>query len=151
MKSLYTKPPEENHYLGKKDGRVFVISRKYHQDLFVIAPFYHTAFATLNRMIVVDVDVEVLDDLAELNQLFPETDGSEVMSVSLDQSGYYRIINEFLIELGLLQDIADKPIVRGLNTGVMLYDLEKMRKSEVFQEQLKKENYKILLESYYLK
>jgi len=149
MKSLYTTAPEANHKIGESEGRVMVISKKYHQDLFVIAPFYPAAFTKLDRLVVVDADVEIREDLSQLNQLFPETNGPEVMSVSLDQSGYYWYMKEYLTQkLGLLQDIVDKPIIRGLNTGVVLYNLEKMRQDETYQEQLKSENYEKLLKSY---
>ncbi|XP_023326036.1 uncharacterized protein LOC111699566 [Eurytemora carolleeae] len=131
MKTLFSK--EETLPL-KHEGAVVVISPKYREDLFYIGPFYHTSFPSLNRLMVFDVDLEIKEDLAVLNKQFDTMDSSEVIGVVLDQTGYYFHMSEYITKTNGVSLPQDK--ILGLNTGVVLFNLEEMRKSELYLEQV---------------
>ena len=59
---------------------VLVPSTKYVQDLFYIAPFYHTEFPErLEKLIVLDVDLEVRIDIGRLATYFDKFASDEVI------------------------------------------------------------------------
>jgi len=125
-----------------------MISPKYSQDLFYIGPFYAPAFSQLSRLMVFDVDLEVMEDLSTLHNYFHQMESEESIAVALDQTGFYLASSEILDKGGLLKHIEDRSLLWGLNTGVVLYDLEKLRSNKIFQHQLQIENFSILSKSY---
>merc|ERR550517_423233 len=68
-----------NNLLKNKDGITFVPSFKYTLDLFYILPFYHIEFPVgLQRLMVLDVDIEVYCDLRKLWQHFQYFSSTQV-------------------------------------------------------------------------
>ena len=102
---------------------------KYRSDLFYIAPLYHKAFKKIKRLIFLDsTDLEFYDDILNL-QLEFENMGEKLFGVALDMSPHYR---NLIAELGgHHQSLLGLPGPKqGLNTGVVLFQLEKMRQSK---------------------
>ena len=110
---------------------------KYSADLFYIAPLYHRAFKNLDRLIFIDItDLHFYSDIAELAgewRLLGEG-GEAVMAVGRDMSPHYRkFLSDYLLEqpdseLGLPGGAR-----QGLNTGVVIFGLQRMRDSPAYQ------------------
>lgn len=110
---------------------------KYDLDLFFLAPFYPSFFPNLRKLIVVDLDVEFRVGVEELAQQFSLLDEEQLMALARDQSPYYPFIT----------GAQDKPR-KGLNSGVALYHLERMRSSLVYREELTRERMAQLSDKY---
>jgi len=141
-----------------EDGtaRVAAISSKYSEDLFYIGPFYGYEFTQMDRMIMVDADVAVREDLAYLYEYFDQMDSDELMGITTDQAGYYIGTTQWILQREKEKNKTfirtDDPIKqRGLNTGVVLYNLEKIRESETMREALKYDNIIQIKSDCYLK
>lgn len=105
---------------------------KYSSDLFYIGPLYHRAFVKLDRLIFIDTtDIHFFEDIKVLDDQFDKI-GDEIMGVGLDLSPHYR---KFLVDY--LVRHPDTPLglpgkQQGFNTGVVLYRLDNMRKSKLY-------------------
>jgi len=120
-----------------KDGITVVPSFKYTLDLFYILPFYHIEFPEgLQRLMVLDADIEVYCDLRKLWQHFRHFSSTQVLGVGLDQSPHYFSISGKYRKANPETSIG-KPgdLSQGVNTGVALYSLAGMRASEEYQRQ----------------
>ena len=66
-------------------------ARKYRDDLFLIAIFYHRVFP-FNRLIILDVDLKFKIDISELYDLFDDfenLDKNKLVAVGRDLSPHY--------------------------------------------------------------
>jgi len=135
-----------------KDGITFVPSFKYTLDLFYILPFYHIEFPVgLSRLMVLDVDIEVLCDLRKLWQHFQHFSPTQVMGVGLDQSPHYFSISSKYREANPETNIGQAgDLTQGVNTGVALYSLAAMRASKEFKQQACAESQASLAEEFML-
>lgn len=107
---------------------------KYSSDLFYIGPLYYRAFVNIERFIFIDVtDLEFFSDIEELHQQFDKMQ-SKVMGVGLDMSPHYRKNLKRYLELRPNSDLGLPGPKQGLNTGVVLYHLENMRRSHIYNE-----------------
>ena len=106
---------------------------KYSSDLFYVGPIFHEAFKQLNKLLVIDVtDLEFFDNLSDLYKQFENFD-EELIGVGVDASPHYRKFLE-----NYLRDHPSSPLglpgsSQGLNTGVVLYRLDNMRKNKLYQ------------------
>jgi len=94
-------------------------------DLFFMAPFYHRLLNHLDQVIVVDMDLEFSVGVSELQGLFSHLGQDQIMGLVSDQSAYYPFMTS---GYGLPR--------QGVSTGVMLLQLDKMRESEEYNEEL---------------
>ena len=120
---------------------------KYTADLFYIAPLYHKAFTSLDRIIFIDSsDLEFFDDVLLLQEQFEKMD-EELLGVGLDLSPHYRNIISVLA--GDPQTSLGLPgHSQGFNTGVVLFQLDRMRQSEVLAHLLQPDKVQSLLDKY---
>jgi len=138
MKKLFCTNSEEEKVIN--ETTVVVMSQKYREDLFYIAPFYPMTFKNLERLMVFDVDLLLKEDLGVLNGYFDDMTGEECIGLALDQTGYYREFKQAFIEndmVGLLGMDIDDIRLHGTNTGVVLYHLERIRQNSLLVEQTK--------------
>jgi len=150
MKEIFSLPPDKKTFSKHNDTMVVVISPKYKEDLFYMAPFYPTAFKSLDRLLVFDVDLLLKEDLSVLSEYFDTMTGDECIALALDQLGYYKPWREYFIKNNLTERLSLKvndTRVRGTNTGVVLYHLEKIRANKELMEQVKPESMKELAKS----
>jgi len=128
--------PEFVHTFRNLNGTVG--SDKYDEDFFYIAPLYHLAFTSLKKMIVLDChDLEFHDDISKLAAEFTKMDDTEaVMGIGLDLSLHYRVMLTKYAEVHPDTQLGHPGPLQGFNSGVVLYDLEKMRKSQVYNSYL---------------
>jgi len=125
---------------------------KYSHDLFYIAPFYHETFPNLGHLIATDLDIEFRASVEELHEQFSLFSDSALMAAALDPTLRYKdAAREFLDlvsdnkilghrkgdSLGLNQTVGnDGGDFLGLNTGVVLFNLTRMRESADYKKQL---------------
>ena len=137
---------------------------KYKADLYYIAPFYHRHFPSLDKLIALDMtDLRFLDDIELLHDQFrqmkkeqiigrfqilpkmsplPPSSDSDCAGMGPDLSPHYHLALQSHYRPGLSQ---------GLNTGVVLYQLERMRSSQEYNKYLQPEFLPILQQKYQYK
>ena len=125
----------------------------YSEDLFYIAPIYHKAFASLDRIIFLDSkDLEFRSDIKLLQDQFAEMSEDAVISIGPDLTPHYR--NEVRRYRALHPDTGvggPGPGSQGYNSGVVLYRLDKMRVSAVYTEYIKPQGVDRLMTRYMYK
>jgi len=94
-------------------------------DLFYIAPFYHRLFMDQENLIVVDLDLEFMVGLDQVHRLFSTMTDKHVVAFVPDQSPYYPFTTG-----------ATQTPRQGVNSGLVLYKLDNMRKSREYNEEL---------------
>ena len=121
---------------------------KYSADLFYIAPLYFKAFSDLDKMIFLDVtDLDFFDGIKHLYKQFDNMD-QEWMGVGVETTPHYR---KFLARY--LEDHYGSPLglpgpQQGLNTGVVLFNLKRMRESRLYPEYLHPDRVDELIRKY---
>ncbi|TRY61033.1 hypothetical protein TCAL_01446 [Tigriopus californicus] len=103
-----------------------VEAAKYRDDLFMIGPFYHLIFP-FRRFIMLDIDLKFRIDIQELDAQFDLFEPEILMGVGLDLSPHYRHVLRYYREQNPGTHIGEPGRFQGLNTGVVLFDFEKMR------------------------
>jgi hypothetical protein len=115
----------------------FQTGDKYISDLFYIAPIYHRAFRSLDRMLVLDsTDLGIVSDLRELWDQQAEQEEEAVMAVGLDMAPHYFVNLQVYRKQNPGTNIGLPGRRQGLNTGVVLFHLERMRGSRLYNTYL---------------
>jgi len=108
------------------------IKDKYVNDLFYIAPMYHGAFMKLKNLIFLDsTDLEFFDDIKLLHDRFDKMD-KELIGAAVDLSPHYRKFLKNYLEENPDSELGLPGKRQGLNTGVMLFRLQEMRNSKLY-------------------
>jgi len=130
------------------------VGDKYISDLFYIGPIYHLAFTKLEKMIMLDsTDLGVVSDLKDLWSEFSELERSKdsLLAVGLDLAPhYFNQLNEYRRKWPSSK-VGQPGRLQGLNTGVVLYHLARMRESALYNSYLHPEAVDHLMERYHLK
>ena len=113
---------------------------RYVADLFYMAPLYPRAFVHLKELLVIDAtDLLFHCDILEVYQQFEQMKRQgALLGIGRDLSpNYHYVLTQYRIEnpgsnAGLPGD------TQGLNTGVVLYRLEALRSSPVYNSLLEK-------------
>jgi len=108
---------------------------KYSPDLFYISPFYHLVFP-FEKFIVIDADIEFKHSLKRLYKEFDKFLPSQLFGLAKDMSPFYRTTLAQFREENPGTEHGEIGRLQGLNTGVALFHLEKMRESGEFAEYL---------------
>lgn len=120
---------KDQAFFNAMKNRSMTQDMKYNADLFYISPLYHKAFTSLSKIIFLDSsDLHFYDDILLLQEQFNHMD-RQVIGVGLDLSPHYR---------NMVTDLAGNTWTslglpgprQGLNTGVVLFNLDKMRESK---------------------
>jgi hypothetical protein len=143
-KGIFTAMKRNSQQGHSRDG-------SYTEDLFYIAPVYHRAFTGLDRIIFLDSkDLEFYSDIKLLEDQFNFMDEA-IIGVGLELTPHYRaIIRDFILKhpnttLGLPGKM------QGFNTGVVLYRLDKMRESVLYNQYVTPEGVDHLMQKYMFK
>ena len=135
--------PRREYYFSHQPpehGVDIVFPPRYDRDLFFIAPFYHQHLPHLRQIIVVDLDIELRCSLSELSAQFDEFSEDQGMSIAANQSPYYYLATTAYRDLNPDTKVGQPGKYQGLNTGVVLMDLEKMRQSDFYNKETKLES-----------
>merc|ERR1719445_2151713 len=103
---------------------------KYVDKLFYLGPLYHKIFPTLGKLIFLDVDLDFYSDVKLLYSQFFKFSDSNLLGVGPDMSPHYRRNLEQFRAQHMNTIIGDPGHFQGFNTGVVLYNLERMRSSQ---------------------
>ena len=108
----------------------------YSEDLFYIAPIYHKAFASLNRIIFLDSkDLEFRCDIKLLEAQFDSMSETAVIGIGPDLTPHYRHeTREYRARHPDTRVGGPGPGAQGYNSGVVLYRLDRMRASAVYNK-----------------
>ena len=120
----------------------------YAQDLFYIAPIYHRVFVNLNKIIFLDSkDLEFFSDIKLLYDQF-NLMGDTIIGVSPELTPHYQTIlpQHLLIKSDSTKRVPS--IKQGLNTGVVLYRLDKMRNSTLYNWYVTQEGVDFLMKKF---
>lgn len=121
---------------------------KYSDDLFYIAPMYHGAFLKLDKLIYLDCsDIVFFDDIKLLSEQFSLM-GKALIGVGLDKSPHYRSFLGKYVSENPNTKIGLPGEKQGFNTGVVLFDLNKMRNSALYNGMISPERVKEIQEKY---
>ena len=137
MKVYYARTAMKDSAVVQPDGGVLHYDyEKYTLDLFYLAPLYHLGFPpALKQLIVLDVDLEVRIDLRELQAEFDLMTPEQLVGVVNDQFSMYKLYFENSMRLHPDMNISET-MGKGFNTGVVLYDREKIRESETWAAEI---------------
>jgi len=113
---------------------------KYLNDLFYVGPLYHEIFTNLEKLIFLDVDLEFYRDVKLLYKQFAQFDSQQLIGVGLDLSPHYKTTLALYRTQNPDTHIGQPGRFQGLNTGVVLYNLARMRESKEWQDYLDKES-----------
>jgi hypothetical protein len=111
---------------------------KYTMDLFYISPLYGKAFAGLDRILFIDTDMDFYGDVQLVWDQFDRMSPGQVAGLAPDLSPHYW---SYLRHGGYLAAHPNSSLGRpgpsqGLNAGVMLLRLDRMRSELRFTDQL---------------
>ena len=148
-----------NHIVGlnkpfsksMKNVSKLATSGKYSKDLFYIAPMYHGAFLKLDKLIYLDAsDIEFFDDVNLLVDQFSKMDQA-LIGVGLDKSPHYRKNLGDYLHFNPGSDLGLPGNKQGFNTGVVLFDLKRMRASRLYNQMINPRKVEEIQEKYYYK
>ena len=121
---------------------------KYSSDLFYVGPLYYKAFEKLDKLLFIDItDLEFFADISELQDHFSATSDC-LLGVGLDMSPHYRKFLTSYLSHHPESQLGSPGRLQGFNTGVVLYRLDNMRSSLVYQNYMKVEEVDRLAASY---
>ena len=118
----------KNNSLQGNDPRA-----SYTESLFYIAPVYHKAFTGLNQIIFLDSkNLEFRSDIGLLHRQFEKMSSSALIGIGPDLTPHYRNILSDYISREPNTSLGLPGPSQGFNSGVVLYQLERMRRSELY-------------------
>lgn len=121
---------------------------KYLDKLFYLGPLYHWIFPNLKKLIFMDVDLSVQTSLKLLHSQFSQFSWDNVLGVGHDLSPHYRQNLEQFRRWHPETKLGDPGPSQGFNTGVVLFDLERMRQSAEYNGFLEAEEVARVMNKY---
>jgi len=121
---------------GAKRLNTNVPESKYNKDLFYISPLYAKAFTKLEKIIFIDMDLDFYGDVQLLWNQFSELHEPQVVGVGRDLSPHYSTYLADYNKEHPGSKLGKPGRLQGINTGVVLFWLEKMRWSLLFNDEL---------------
>jgi len=140
----------DNYTQVGADGKTYhLVNNKYQKDLFYIAPFYPAMLPKeINVIVVVDIDLEFRTDLIELIEHYDHMSDSELIAVGPELLPHYFVMSKYYRKKHPDTKVGSPGKMQGFNTGVVVYDLEGLRQSDVFPSLLNPGYYKQLVDKY---
>jgi len=129
--------PEGTVFLPENgDGPAMVPNMKYTHDLFYVVPFYHREFPkAIKKLIVIDIDLEFRVDMLHLYKHFRNFSETEMIGVANDLSPHYFDGLSNYRRQNPDTQIGLPGRFQGFNTGIALYNLDKMRMSDEYEKE----------------
>ena len=106
---------------------------RYKYDMFYLSPFYHLVFP-LTRLIVMDTDTELKFAVELLHDQFSRFTREQMISLAKDLTPFYASQLAFYKEANPNTTLGEPGTMQGVNTGVMLLRLDRMRQSHRFNQ-----------------
>lgn len=123
----------------------------YRKGLFYLVPFVHEIINE-DKLILLDTDILVLGDIQQLYNSFESFHSSEFWGVTYEQSPYYaKTLQKFREnnQKTTFGGYSKSGGIPGLNTGVLLVDIGKLRRDAFIQDNyLTEKYYKYLVERF---
>ncbi|KAG7177737.1 xyloside xylosyltransferase 1-like [Homarus americanus] len=113
----------------------------YRDALFFFSLHLHKLLQGLDRVILMDIDIKVKGDIAELHSHFERFSPSNVIGMTLEQSSVYRHVLSAYRKKHPNTTFGSPPTqggFPGFNSGVVLVDINKLRKSDIIRKYLSK-------------
>ena len=121
---------------------------KYKDKLFYTGPLYHRIFPGLNKLIFMDVDLDIQCNIKLLYQQFAQFSPDQLVGVGYDLSPHYRLNLEQYRRWHPASTLGDPGPTQGFNTGVVLYNLARMRESPEYNRLLSSEEVRRVMNKY---
>ena len=121
---------------------------KYKDKLFYTGPLYHRIFPGLNKLIFMDVDLDIQCNIKLLYQQFAQFGPEQLVGVGYDLSPHYRLNLEQYRRWHPASTLGDPGPTQGFNTGVVLYNLARMRESPEYNSLLSSEEVRRVMNKY---
>lgn len=120
----------------------------YTEDLFYIAPVYHRAFPGLDKIIFLDSkDLQFSTDIKLLHQQF-DSMGPALIGIGPDLTPHYHSVLQEFVKKNPNTSLGLPGPMQGFNTGVVLYRLDKMRESALYNHYVTPEGVDQLMTKY---
>uniref|UniRef100_T1IRV4 Xyloside xylosyltransferase 1 n=1 Tax=Strigamia maritima TaxID=126957 RepID=T1IRV4_STRMM len=118
-------------YFSYKDGSY------YSDPLFFISTVLHRLFPAHDKILMIDIDTKFLDDINKLYQHFDKFTENALIGVAYEQQPVYRHVFQLHRQEHANTTVGDPPPgFPGFNSGVLLLNLERMRKSVIYNRVL---------------
>ena len=98
-----------------------------------MSPFYHLVFP-LSHLIVMDTDTELKFPVELLHDQFSSFTSKQMISLARDLAPFYASQLAFYKEANPNTTVGEPGVLQGVNTGVMLLRLDRMRQSHRFNQ-----------------
>ena len=137
---------------------------KYKDKLFYTGPLYHRIFPQLEKLIFLDVgkaerttrrltqtfcsDLDIQANIKLLHQQFSQFGPEQLVGVGYDLSPHYRLNLEQYRRWHPASTLGDPGPTQGFNTGVVLYNLARMRESPEYNRLLSSEEVRRVMNKY---
>ncbi|GFQ99220.1 xyloside xylosyltransferase 1 [Trichonephila clavata] len=111
---------------------------RYKDDIFFLSEVFHDAFPKrLRKIIFLDVDLKFLSDIRILYQKFEEFQPENVIGIGPDLQPQYRVdFGQYRKSHPGTPVASARPGKQGFNTGVVLFNLDRMRRSQLYNSLL---------------
>ena len=118
-------------------------------DFYFLGPFYHLAFKNLRRIVFLDAsDLLFISDIKILYDSFNKFKDENVIGLAPDLSPIYQDNLRIFKNLNPETKLGLPGKLQGFNMGVVLYDLDRMRKSKKYNRYLELSRTKQMIEKY---
>jgi len=134
----------------------FSSNHTYYKDpLFFFSLFLHRILpSNISRIIMLDIDLRFEHDIQDLYELFHEFNSTQIIGIARENQPVYRHLLWSYRQENPQTDVGSAPPhgLPGLNSGVLLLDLDKLRQSILFNSYLEHPNLiERLIEKYHFK
>ena len=127
----------------------FGLKDKYVSDFYYLGPLYHLAFKHIKRIIFLDAsDLLFISDIKILHEQFGKFLGENIIGLGPDLSPNYHTNLKVYRNKNPETNLGKPGKFQGFNMGVVLYDLEGMRKSRKYNKYLEVSRTKSMIEKY---
>jgi len=123
---------------------------KYSHDLFYISPFYHLVFP-FEKFGIIDVDIEFKHSINLLFEQFNNFNQKQLYAFGKDMSPLYRTLLYQYRKENPKTLLGEPGALQGVNTGVVLLHLERMRNSKEVDMFLNATNLDTLCDKFHFK
>ncbi|CAL1286722.1 unnamed protein product [Larinioides sclopetarius] len=123
---------------------------RYKDDIFFLTEVFYDAFPKrLRKVIFLDVDLKFLSDIRLLHQEFDKFEPQNVLGIGPDLQPQYRIdFAKYRNKNPGTSVGSPRPGNQGFNTGVVLFDLDRMRNSSLYKSLINDTALDILCKKY---
>ncbi len=123
----------------------------YSHSLFFLSLAFHRIFKTIDKIILLDIDVQFNEDLSQLYSEFSKFNSKAVIGIAHEQQPvYYHILHDYRRRMQNETLLGSSPPngFPGFNSGVLLMNLKRMRESKLYNSLLNSSAIEMLCNKY---